>query len=540
MTKKSADLIRQMARIVTLVAVLALSSAAQNSACPGNHSPPGADFHGQTITDANYAYRDLTNANFSGATLIAPFFEYANLTNANFQGAVFKGDTNNPALVADFSFATLQRTCFSGATFAVPTYFTSATLTCADFSDVDLSSKNAIFGQSPLNFDRAKTDCRLAFRRSIMDCEFFADWRFLDLSGADVKACISQFQGGDFTGANLSSVDLTGANLDGTKFIGATLNGATLDDASLQGADFSYAFLMGAHLNRANLTNASFYEALLSNDNQGGVVNAATIQHAHLKNVNLSSAHISGVDFSYSNFYGDTLPGGTCKTKPSLSQCNQSGSNNYAGFACSCASAHSATMTGTKFGLTYLARVDFTSAKGEGVDFHQAVLTGANFSGAEIKTDSSTGARSNFARAFLQGANLSGAQLQDTPNLTDAFVDFRVGGNIIYILLDGVNHNQFACQDCSPPTGTNVCLIVNYGSPTAVPSDIPLTCPNGETGACGPTLADGSNPKWKSRLNIEDPPSGVPPASYALDSTYVKASADPRTICNGVKPISIW
>jgi uncharacterized protein YjbI with pentapeptide repeats len=541
MRKKSPDLRHQIARIVLLIAVWALPGAAQTPACAGSHyhAEPEPGFHGQTLVNANFSYSDLTGCDFSGATLIAPFFEYANLTNAKFQGAIFKFDSNNPTVVPDFSFATLKGANFSGAKFEAPTYFTGATLTCADFSNTDLSTKNAIFGPSPLNFD--KTGCRPSFRGSIMDCEFFADWPFLDLSGANIRACISQLQGFDFSGANLSSVDLTGANLDGTKFVNANLDGAILDDASLQGADLSNAFLRGAYLNRANLTNASLYSASLSIDTAEGVYNAAVVQHAHLKNVNLSSATISGVDFSYSNFYGDSPTAqGICKTAPSISKCKESQSNNYEGFACGCASAHLAVMKGTEFANTYLYGVDFTLAQGQGADFSEAVLTGANFNGAVLSADPSTGARAKFSRAFLQGTNFSGAQLQNTPNLTDAFVDFRFGGNNIFILLDGADHNEFACQNCSPPTGSNVCVLVTYPAATSVHEDVPLTCPNGAVGNCGPALADGSNPKWASPLDIGDPPSGVPPAWYLQNSTYTKAPTDPNTRCNGLKPTVLW
>ncbi len=50
-----------------------------------------------------------------------------------------------------------------GTQFNGPTYLTNANLTCADFSRIDLSNGNAIFGESPLEFDRSRTECRTAF-----------------------------------------------------------------------------------------------------------------------------------------------------------------------------------------------------------------------------------------------------------------------------------------------------------------------------------------------------------------------------------------
>ena len=513
-------------RVVLLFALLAFAAGARDLSCPAVNPPNGRDFRGQTIEKGNFSYRDLTNADFSNATLIAPYFAYANLTNANFQGATFVSDDTNPAMVSDFSFANLEKTCFIGTRFEVPSYFTNATLTCADFSNLDLSNQNAIFGSGQLTFDRNRQDCRLAFRSTVMDCEFVNDWRYMDLAGADVKACASQFAGKDFSGAKLNDVNLAGANLNGTKFVRANLNRANLREASLIEADLSYATLLGARLNSANLTNASLYHAFLSNDTAEGISNAASLSQAHLKNVNLSYAQLSGVDFTHANFYGGNPAGtGPCKTALLISQCSGPGSNNYEGFACRCASAHGAKMRQTNFSDAYLYGLDLTSAQIQSGNFTRAVLTGANLNGAGISTDPQSGAPSNFFRAFLQGTNLDGAQFRDESNLLEAFVDFLEDGNSIYILLDGDNHNHFACSDCSPPTGSPSALSVNYPEPTSVPkTNVPLVCPNGDHGDCGPP--NGSNKKWQSRItDLGSPPGGIPPAWYEQDSTYIRAPA---------------
>ena len=201
---------------------------------------------------------------------LSPPLSYANLTNANFQGARIMSDETNPALAGDFSFANLEKTCFIDARFEGLSYFTNATLTCADFSKIDLSRHNVIFGDTQLAFDRTRKDCRLAFRSARMDCEFMKDWGKMDLSGADITACSSQFAGQDFSGAKLNDVDFGGANLNGTKFVQAELNRANFSEASLIGADLSHASLVAAHLDLANLTNASLYAAFLSNNTGTG------------------------------------------------------------------------------------------------------------------------------------------------------------------------------------------------------------------------------------------------------------------------------
>jgi uncharacterized protein YjbI with pentapeptide repeats len=524
----------RLVRLILLAASASVLACAQDTACP---IPPGNenDFHGQTLVNANFSYRDLTNANFSNATLVAPFFAYANLTNANFEGAVFAGGSSDTPAVADFSFANLTNTCFAHARFERATYFTAANLTCADFSHVDLSNKNAIFGESPLDFDRAENKCRPTFRSSTMDCEFVGDWRYLDLADADVKVCLSQLTGRDLSGAKLAGVNLSGANLDGTKFVKADLSQAIFDNASLRGADLSRAMLLGAHMDHVNFTGASLYHAFLSNDTPTGITNAASVRQSHLKNVNLSYAQLSGVAFNYSNFYGDdSNPNDICKTVVPPNQCSKpSNGNNYEGFTCRCSSAHGAVMTKTDFSGAYLYGVDFTEAQGQGVNFTEAVLTGANLKGAVISSDPRSGFKSTFFRSFLQGTDLKGTQLKDVPDLTDAFVDFSSSGNNLYIVLDGTNHNNFPCPDCSPLKGKDVCVLVNYPLPTQVPEgDVELKCPNGSIGDCG--VQSGSNEKWKSGItDLSKPPAGVPHAWYENDSTYIPAPEDPRSICDG-------
>ncbi len=150
------------------------------------------------------------------------------------------------------------------------------------------------------------------------------------------------------------------------------------------------------------------------------------------------------------------------------------------------------------------------------------------------------GVAASFSRAFLQGVNLEGAQLNDKPNLMDAFVDFGLDGNNIYIFLDGLNHNQFTCRNCRPESGSDVCVIVNYPQPTRVPVEgsTILTCPNGEVGDCGREDPTGGNLFWKSGLNIGTPPSGVPPAWYEHNATYTPTPDNPGSICKGTGPDS--
>jgi uncharacterized protein YjbI with pentapeptide repeats len=549
-------ILQTLAIAFTLFRLGAPLLSAQTSTCPVNDGPAGKDFHGQTIREGNFIDQDLTNANFSGAILEAPTFTGAKLTGANFTNVHFTA-TNNPEDVADFTSADVSKACFRGALFQALTYFTQTTLTCADFSGIDftdITNGNAVFDDDQLTMDRTQK-CRLAFQSATMPCNFIGDWRYLDLTNAVITACLGDLKKQSFSSAQMAGVHFDGANLDGAVFSDAYLAGASFQNSSLQGANFRTAKLYGAALDHANLTGANFYGALLSNYIDGNYQNAATATHAHFKNANLSSATISGVDFTNANFYGDFAnPQSSCKIAATPSACNSAirrapgmritdpapTDDPYDGFACGCAAAHNATVYNTQFVNSYLFGVDFTGAKMQGASFTNAVLTGANFSGASFKPDNS-GAATNFSSAFLQGANLTAA-IDPKTKFDDAYVDFRVGGNNLYVYLDGQNHNQFACSQCTPSSGTDVCVQVNYPVATAVPSSgLDVTCPDGSVGDCGKPDPSGKNTKWRSTIqNPADPPNGVPPSWYDMDSTYFKAPINTSSVCKGLSPTVLW
>ncbi len=492
--------------------------------------PSGANYAGKTLTRQNFAHFNLQGANFIGATLKAASFLGADLTNANFQDATILDDPASPVLVTDFSMANLTGACFQGAKFSGTTYFTYSTLTCTDFSEADIST-NAVFGESPLTFDRSANNCRPSFRSATMSCEFLADWQYFDLTKANIQTCLPEMAKFSFANAQMAGVNFGGADLDGVDFAGAVLTQATFTGASLQKVDLSYAKLQGASLNNANLTGANLYHAFLANDVEGKVDSSATAQQAHLKNVNLSFATLSGVNFTYANFYG-TIPVGekTCQTTQ----------DNYQGFTKECASAHGAILTDTNFANAYLFGVDFTGGEMRGVNFTGAILAAANLA-ADLSTSTDSGSRTTLFRAYLQGANLGPAVISDPVSGFEAFVDFRTGGNIMYVYLSGANHNQFACKDaCNPPSGADVCAeTYYYPTGTTVPGNSSqLTCPDNSAGPCGAADPLGGNSHWRSPLLAKPFPAGLPPFWYAEAPTYPPTS--PETLCKGVKPTRDW
>jgi hypothetical protein len=208
------------------------------------------------------------------------------------------------------------------------------------------------------------------------------------------------------------------------------------------------------------------------------------------------------------------------------------------GFTVFCASAFHATMTVTQFGDAYLYGVDFRDASIAGVNFTDAVLAGANFSGATIGADPNSGAVTEFLRAYLQGTNLDAATVS-LADLTDAFVDFGSGGNLLSIELDGADHNQFACSTpstCTPASGEDVCVYVRFPKTTVPSTNTTITCPDhlpAGPGGCGVADPGGGNTRWQSKLTIGAPPNpGPPPGWYTNPATYTP-KAPPGSVCNG-------
>nr|WP_217343927.1 pentapeptide repeat-containing protein [Noviherbaspirillum sp. L7-7A]MBV0878017.1 pentapeptide repeat-containing protein [Noviherbaspirillum sp. L7-7A] len=555
-----------------LAAIPQTQQQAQQS-CPSlPFGSSGPDFSNQDLSNKNFSRRDLRGANFSGATLKGTVFIGANLEGANFSNARVQASDREDLRPTDFTRANLNRACFSNMTFSGRTYFTYADISCTDFSRTNLASGLAIFGPSPLKID--ESSCKPSFRGATMHCEFVADWPRLDLGSVndtfrtDLSACASQLgnlnldkadlnrarfgnavmDGISMAGANLTGADLRGASLgcskgrcanlanaildnarlsnatlDGINLAGASMAGAQLDRASLQCVDkqcanLQQARLHGANLARANLSGANLYGASLG---KGSIGVAATLAGAHLKNVNLSFSTLTGADFNGANFYS-TYPGLCVTTEP-----------NHGGTTRQCASAYKAEMTDTNFSNAYLYGVDFSAVQIRGGLFDKAVLTGASFAAASIGANSD-GVPTRFTNAHLEGTDLAGAALLEYADLSNAYLDFRPDGNLIYLNLAALLHNSFACpsRGCNPPAATDVCLQLAY-APAPAPLSRTIICPDGAAAGadgvpgCGPARTDGGNLRWKSRLAPDDPA-----AWYANAATYMPAAA-PASLCNG-------
>lgn len=494
--------------------------------CPNLPSAPaGPDFSKKDLSGMNFSGRNLRMADFSGSTLKGTVFIGADLTGANFSGASVQQSDREDLRPTDFTGANLSNACFAAMSFKGRTYFTHANVSCADFSQNSLSGGLAIFGPSPLKIDAAST-CKPAFRGTVMNCEFVADWPRLDFgagngsAGADLSACAKDLAGLRLDNARLDGVNLTGAMLDGASLAGASLKGARLDNASLQCSaqqcvDLHNANLQGASLVAANLSGANLHQAVLTGE---AGKPAANLSFAHLRNANLSFAQLTGTNFTGASFYGTYA--GNCNTRAS----------GHNGPTVDCASAYGATITGTVFTNAYLYGVDFSSAAITGANFDGAVLVAADFNGATIGT-SSNNVRTSFYGALLQGSNLDRAASLRDAELTNAYFDFRPTGNQIYLNLPGNIHNRHACGagGCTPPSQSDVCVWLSYPETTVPGNNGGIVCPDGfAAGAgCGRAQANGGNPRWNSSQQTS-----VPPAWYAHAASYAPAAA-PASVCNG-------
>lgn len=529
------------------------------AACPASLQANGHDYHGLTLSLCSFVGQDLTNANFNGAQLLGVMFIKTNLTGADFSNATFV-DTANAALPTDFTMANLTNAKFIGARFPGLTYFTRATLSCADFSNTDFSAPKARFGPSPLQFDRTSA-CRPKFVASTMNCEFVADWNALDLTSAVVSACANQFRGHDFSGAMLANVvfdgnDLTdtrwaGADLTGTHFQSAVLDGATglagtpttpsrltgatFNNASVQGVDLSNAWLYGSDFTNANLTNTNLQGSFFTSDLSKNIQTAAKFNGAHMRDVNLSGAKLAGATFDGASFYGSfggATPSFPCQTN--VKACSGSST----GATCSCASAVGTDLTNTDFSNAFLYGVDFgdTSTVINGTKFTGAVLVAANFAGANFKV-ANGGVPPDFSNAMLMGTNLGSKSALTNTSLAGAYVDFGAAtnpstGNLVQLLLPA-KYTRF--RGYWNAHASAVCVQVAYGSsadaansnatppgftiaPTSIPS---MTCPNGLHGLAGCGAGDKTNSNWNNGLPLSG---ATPPGSYFFDSTYEAAN----------------
>ena len=188
----------------------------------------------------------------------------------------------NPSILPDLSGEDLSRAALSAANLS------AADLSRANLSDAILYGANL----SEVNLGAAN------LRR--------ADLSDANLSGADLsRASLEEasvrrahLRGAELLQSNLSRADLTGAFLDGANLSAANGAGATLGQAYLVHAILSLADFNGTDFSRAELSAAN----LARTDLRG-----ANLSAANLGGANLSEANLGGADLSEASLQGAIL-----------------------------------------------------------------------------------------------------------------------------------------------------------------------------------------------------------------------------------------
>ena len=303
---------------------------------------------GTSLINASFANRDLTGANFSGAVLNGTDFSNAILHRVDFTRATFSKDSrliNCQMKQANLSQSRLYDVSFDQTVSLEEADFSYATIVGSNFTGRDL--KMATF-----------------YRSSIMTTKFVAVSKMIDFRQSRGHSI-------DFTNATLNSSSFDEAILDNATFENVIARGvsfrssrilrpnfikcncefAKFDMAQLNGADFSFALITSATWNGTQLNGASFH----------GVRSDWTqIKYARMAGVNFTDAHSSKLAIHFSNTYLD----GAFFQRAELSK----------------ATFVSSTLTRVDFQTSNLTHARFTYNNLAFANFDDATLHGTTFS----------------------------------------------------------------------------------------------------------------------------------------------------------------
>lgn len=298
------------------------------------------------IENACFVEADLTGADLAASQLNNATFRSACLRGANLQGASLRTvEARNADMTgADVSLAAVDKGDFSGATLR-GARFAGAQLPGTRFVGADLSGANFLRA----NLAQAIFQTRLPEREdTLMTSLQKQGFHEMFLEGREAP---TQFDGVDFTAANLQDARLRGADLRnahvlGARFTCASLNGANLERIEAAGALFDGADLRGATLTWTILPGASFRNANLS--------------HARLADIQWEKADLRDADLREATFHMGSARSGLVFGKPS------EGTRN--GF-----------YTDEFFEQTFRAPEDVRSANLRGADIRGAFLEDTDF-----------------------------------------------------------------------------------------------------------------------------------------------------------------
>ena len=305
----------------------------------------GSDFSGADFSSAFGAFVDFSDCDCSGA-----FFSYSILISSDIGGADF---SNADLLDADFSYATTSNSVnplIMDGVMADGLNLEAALLDGCPFSAVGGSFVGARL--SAVYFSGFGDD--------------FSDADFSSADLSDVQAFSAEIGGANFTNATLSGADFNSArafnSANPVVFDGAVADGMSLEGAILQSGPFS---AVDASFVGANLSGAMF--SGLGDDWSG-----ADFSSADLSLVVTYGTEIGGTDFTDADLSGADLSFATTATR--VSPVIFDG-----------ATANGLSLSGTDFSAGFSAiDASFVGAQLDMIDFDGAVVSGANFKGANL------------------------------------------------------------------------------------------------------------------------------------------------------------
>jgi uncharacterized protein YjbI with pentapeptide repeats len=245
----------------------------------------GAILSGADLTEADLSGAILVGADFTGAKLGKAILKMAKLDKAEFETAALGEADLDEAEGAGVSFckanlagaklrkATLTKSDFSGST-VERADFTGAVLSASGFEGAKLAG--AIFRGAEVATFRVSTgaDARKA--------------DFRETKGAKTVWTEANFDGADFSGANLPAADFTDSSLAGAIFKRAEVVSGQFADANLRKAQFPQVNLLRACFERADLGGADFQGSnLFEAEFWDAKVQGADFRGANLKRTKL-------------------------------------------------------------------------------------------------------------------------------------------------------------------------------------------------------------------------------------------------------------
>ena len=302
-----------------------------------------------------------------------------------------------------------------------------------------------------------------------MNCQFIDDWRWLDLTKANVQRCLTALRGRNFAGGRMYGVNFAApypqasTDLTHTTWTGSDLTAATFTGAILDQADFSGAALTAAGLTHIQARGTVFAKAQLQADRVHGRP-GASVDFAHLEDVSFEEADLSYASFAYATLTGPQVI---------LSK---------------------ATLTGSDWTNATLSGL---AAKLAGLVAQGAIFTGANLSNTILKnTDLGYNVFRAAGTLTLVPATLERAYLCGTTLDATVLTCAKLAGSYIVSTrqqVPGPTGVQITCDPTTITTTPDGKLTPKTDGVDTQEIKCATTCPDGQPGPCE-TLA-----RWQFR-----------------------------------------